>query len=210
MRWTRFATCLWPGLPQLWWQGAWWALALAVGFAVALNLALVATIVWPQLFDPSLRNALWAAILSVWLVCVANSGWRMADFTVRIPNSEFRNGEDLFPKAIDEYLGGNWAGAEEILSRVLRRDRGDVPARLMRATLLRRTGRLDQAESELRTLTSLEAAEPWALEIQQETDALVRVRASAEESPSQDDDDRTDEKDDGEASRTETEVSDAA
>jgi hypothetical protein len=97
----------------------------------------------------------------------------------------------LFPTAINEYLKGNWVAAEEVLLQVLRHDRRHVAARLMRATLLRRTGRLDEAEAELAKLSTFEAADGWKWEIDRELRYVERRRkrlADAGESDSQDHD----------------------
>ena len=130
----RYTTCLWPGLPQLWWQGAHWGLVAAVGFAVAVNFALLSSVVWWQLLDPSARNALWMSIASVWLVSAAVSLRLRRRW---LPGSAEQVEGDLFPEAVDEYLKGNWLQAEQLLARLLERDRRDVPARLTLATLLR-------------------------------------------------------------------------
>ncbi|MCH5376697.1 MAG: hypothetical protein JJ992_22255, partial [Planctomycetes bacterium] len=36
-------TCLWPGLPHLWWRGDWRALMVGVFFAIVVNLGLLTT-----------------------------------------------------------------------------------------------------------------------------------------------------------------------
>ena len=41
MRRLRWLTLVWPGLPQLWFAGSWAGLALAAGFAVAVESAVL-------------------------------------------------------------------------------------------------------------------------------------------------------------------------
>ena len=53
MRMLRYATYLWPGLPQLWFEGAWSGLALAVGFGLLVNFLLVASLIWVELIAPT-------------------------------------------------------------------------------------------------------------------------------------------------------------
>ena len=61
-----WAAYLWPGLPQMYRQGSWSALALAVGFAALVNLALAASLVWSELFAAGVRNAVWMAVVLLW------------------------------------------------------------------------------------------------------------------------------------------------
>ena len=57
-------TCLWPGLTRLWWRGELSALAVAIAFAILLNLLLWVTM-WPS--DRIPIAWMWAG----WLVCLA-------------------------------------------------------------------------------------------------------------------------------------------
>ena len=63
-------TCLWPGLPRVWWCGDWRALLLAVAFGLAVNLWLVARFLWPELLDRSLVTVVGLATAGFWLVSV--------------------------------------------------------------------------------------------------------------------------------------------
>ena len=47
----RFLTLIWPGLPWLWLRGSLSGLALAVAFAVAVDVAIVVTWIWPGLVE---------------------------------------------------------------------------------------------------------------------------------------------------------------
>jgi thioredoxin-like negative regulator of GroEL len=73
--------------------------------------------------------------------------------------------EDLFNAAQNEYLKGNWYEAEVALNRLLDGNILDVEARLMLASLLRRTGRGDEAATQLARLSRTDGAERWRLEI---------------------------------------------
>jgi hypothetical protein len=66
-------TCLWPGLPRLWWRGDWRALLGALAFAAALNLGLLSVLVWSQSLPGWLLAAGWAAIGLIWLPDVGPS-----------------------------------------------------------------------------------------------------------------------------------------
>ena len=77
--------------------------------------------------------------------------------------------------------------AEVTLRRLLRADSQDVDSRLMLATLLRRTGRLDEARRELARLEQLEGSEKWQLEIEQEHKRIERLLAEGSAGTSPDD-----------------------
>jgi cytochrome c-type biogenesis protein CcmH/NrfG len=73
-------------------------------------------------------------------------------------------------------LKGDYYQAEHVLEELLRRNLRDVDARLMLATLLRHTGRLDEAAGQLDTLVRLEGASKWQWEIEQERDLLAEAK----------------------------------
>ncbi|HEX5445511.1 MAG TPA: hypothetical protein VFW87_16920 [Pirellulales bacterium] len=167
---------LWPGLPQLWIAGEWSGLALAVGFACLVNLLLLTSLHWSEWLDTGLKIAGWTAVGVLWCAS-AVSGWR---WMARQEQTEARGGEqDLFPRALGEYLKGNWYEAEVACHELLRRTAGDVEARLLLATLLRRTRRFPEARGQLELLTRLEAAAAWQAEITEEHERLVEAEEQA-------------------------------
>ena len=164
----RVALCLWPGLPQVWWRGSPWALGVAVGFAVLLNLVIVASFGWTEWIRPQALAAGWIMLAVTWVAGAAFS-WRRGDHrkadhqqTDRSSRddekTQNREADELFRQARDHYLHGNWYEAEETLVQLLRRDPNDVDARLMLATLMRHTERFDDARGQLKQLQRLEAA----------------------------------------------------
>lgn len=173
--WTRkarWATCLWPGLAQLWLGGAWSGLALAFGFALLLNLVLATSLVWTELVEPDVRAGAWTAVLVFWIVS-ALAGCRACWKDPRI--GESGGAEDLFPRALSEYLKGNWYEAQVICQQLVHHDAQDADAHLMLATLLRRTGHLDLARRRLLELGKLERAAPWETEISHELERLAEL-----------------------------------
>lgn len=168
--------CLWPGLPQLWIAGDWSGLALAVGFACLVNLLLLTSLHWTEWLDAGLKIAGWTAVSVLWCAS-AVSGWRWMS---RQKQSATRAGEqDLFPRALGEYLKGNWYEAEVACHELLRRAAGDVEARLLLATLLRRTRRFPEARGQLEQLTRLDAAAAWEAEIASEYERLSEAEEQA-------------------------------
>lgn len=167
-----WATYLWPGLPQIRSEGCWSALALAIGFAALVNLAIVATLVWSELFTAGVRNSVWVATVAIWggsamISYLWDHRYRAASETVPA--------EDTFNAALEHYLKRNWFESEHLLRDLLRESPRDLDVGLMLATLLRRTGRAEEAEIELDRLGRLEGAEKWELEIDRERELLHRA-----------------------------------
>ncbi len=85
---------------------------------------------------------------------------------------------DPFAAALDHYLKGDYYQTEQILEGLLRRNVRDLEARLMLATLLRRTGRRDEAARQLDLLGRLEGAGKWEMEIEDERERLAEAETS--------------------------------
>ncbi len=166
-----WATYLWPGLPQICRFGSWPGLGLAVGFAVLLNLALAGTILWDGLFTPGARKLIWAAVAITWFGSAVAARLR-GDAARSDPDG------DPYPHALEQYLKGNWFEAEQILARLLDRNPRDLEARLMLATVLRHTGRRQEAARQLDCLERLEGSGKWALEIARERRSLAEDAAA--------------------------------
>lgn len=170
MRRTPWTTYLWPGLPQLWIDGAWSGLALAVGFGLLLDLLMLASWVWVELVDPPLVSAGWLMLGLVWMGSAILS---MHTRRSTVGQLETHPAEDLFRGALAEYLKGNWLEAEKVLVRLLADRPRDIEARLLLATLLRHTRRYREAADQLRRLEALDGAEKWAPEIAREKRLIV-------------------------------------
>lgn len=174
---------LWPGLPRLWARGSWSALAVAVGFAALVNLALLSSLVWSELLAPSVRTACWTAVALVWgISAVFCYGW---DRRGQAAGARSGVAQGRFDEAMGHYLQGNWFEAERVLVGLLRQDPRDTEARLMIATLLRHTGRSDEAARQLDQLERLEDARRWEWEIGRERAFLAEARAQAAEAAGQ-------------------------
>lgn len=172
MRRPSFVLRLWPGGTLLWQDGAWYGLMLAVGFGVLLDLALLTTLIWTDVVGASVRAAAWLLIGVIWLAWLAASNQRTAE--------DDSNPEPLFQQAVTEYLKGNWLAAERLLHRLLKLNDHDAEARLTLATLLRRTGRLDEASRQLDLLARQDNALKWAPEIVGQHALIARQRTDTE------------------------------
>jgi thioredoxin-like negative regulator of GroEL len=88
---------------------------------------------------------------------------------------------DAYVEAREQYLKGNWFEAECLLSRILKRNPRDLEARLMLATLLRHTGRRDEAARQLDRLERFEGSGKWVLEISRERQQLQAAKSDEED-----------------------------
>jgi hypothetical protein len=174
MRKMRWFVYLWPGLAQLWTYGSWSGLTVAIGAAVGLDLLLLASFGWSELIGPSVRNTLWAAFGVSWII---TASWSARQCGRRTAVESVDPRQDGFATALDHYLKGDYYQAEQVLEGLLRRNFRDLEARLMLATLLRHTGRLDEAVGQLDTLARFEGAGKWELEMRRERELLVEAKS---------------------------------
>ncbi len=165
---SRWAMRLWPGLVPLWERGSASGLCLALIFAAFLNLTILTTWVWTETVGPGVRWAAWGAVVAIWVSSAwAAQGWGKPP---RSPNEP--TAAAMFQSAMTEYLQQKWLDAEQQLRRLLARNQRDLEARLLLATLLRRTGRLSEARGELTRLQTFDGSDGWRWEIDREWDRL--------------------------------------
>lgn len=169
MEFPRIWLFAWPGLARLWGPGQWRGLASAVCFSVLLNAALLAS--WGGIGELNLvgRLSIWMGVCVFWVVSAWNSH-RWWQQRLALPKSV--DGQRLLTQAQEAYLRGHWVEAEGHLGELLAAREGDLEARLLLATLFRRTGRPDQAQEQLDDLARREGAERWAVEIRREEELL--------------------------------------
>lgn len=172
---------LWPGLPALWLTGAWSGLLTAALFSLLLNFALVVTFVWFETIPPTARLGLWWGLGLAWVIF---GGFGLRSTAGRASPQKMSATLDLFRRAQNEYLRGNWVEAELQLLQLLDANSADGDARLMLASLYRHTNRIDEARLSLQHLECLESAVKWRWEIEQERKLLIeREQAKPAESP---------------------------
>jgi len=160
----------WPGLPNLWYRGEIYSLAVSLLFATVLNIALLSTFVWPEWanlvcpvwFSPWFARSLWLllAIASLW--AFGASFFSTSAVRISLPSVECDN---LLAVAQSDYLRGQYFEAEATLHRILSSGQEDVEAALLLATVLRRTGRFRQALDCLDRLERLDRSRLWYSEI---------------------------------------------
>ena len=108
--------------------GSWAALAVAMGAAALLCVALLGTFVWTELLTVKLRILYWLLLLAVWSGSAAWFAWSDRRRQVR-PEPE--GSQDLFRQSLDHYLQGNWFGGPADAGACVARQsprRGSPPA----------------------------------------------------------------------------------
>lgn len=161
----RSLTLLWPGLPWLWLRGSRSGLALAIAFALTVDVAIVTTWIWSELIGIGVTIGLWTGAAAVWVVATASA---VAAFPAPIPRARAGAADALFVKARDAYLSRDWPAAESHLEELLAIAPTDGEAQLLRATILRRLGRLADARAALAALAESDSGGPWQAEIARE------------------------------------------
>ena len=169
------AAFLWPALPQIWRRGAWSDLAWAVGFGIALNLALLASVIWTELWPEAGRRLAWWAIGAIWVASGLYGVYWARCWSVACSE----NDGGLYAEALGEYLRANWFEAEKLLGRLIAANPRDHDARLMLATLLRHTRRWGEAREVLDCLARYDGAGKWEWEIACERQLLDAARAAS-------------------------------
>lgn len=169
---------LWPGLASLWLRGSRRGLAAAVSFGGLFNFSLITTFVWPQLLSRGLAPwvvpaAAWILVLWFWIVAARSTARFLAQEAARqAPPDEDAN--RLLVQAQTEYLKGHLSQAESLLQDLLATLPGDCEARMLLATLCRRSGRPVDARKHLAELLELPQAYAWRMEIESEQRELAR------------------------------------
>lgn len=161
----------WPGLPRLWREGAFDALAVAGLFAVLVNAAIYVEWVVPHRVVWQVRWLLWSVVVVYWVVA---QRWQW-----RCQRRGFDGGDSAYEgrlrQAQQAYLQGRWVEAENHLRQMLAEVAEDREARLLLASLLRRTGRRREALRELGRLLATPGRDKWQWEIAQERSLLERA-----------------------------------
>ncbi len=166
-----YLSCLWPGLPELWWRGRLGALPTAVAFAAAVNFLLVAQFIYPEWLTLTLvRMAGWVGV-AVWLFCVLRS---VRDMPGLLHPRQVSEQPDRFSEAHRAYLRAQWPEAESLLADCLGIENRDPPALLLLAGVYRHTGRGEAAQRLLEEIRRTEAADRWWLEVDAEEKRLRR------------------------------------
>jgi len=162
----------WPGLASAW-RGEGRGVGWAIGFGLALDAALVLTFASWSAAVPAGWGWFFAGLCWVLVLGLSVAGRK------RGPARD-EQVEAWFVEAQRHYLRGHWIEAETLVGRLLARRPDDVEARLLLASIERRTGRRAEARATLRRLRDCPPAAGWRFEIEAEMRQLEEREAEAE------------------------------
>ena len=174
-----YLSCLWPGLPELWWRGRMASLPLAIAFCLALNSFFVFGWIYPGWLSGGL---FWMATLvgvAVWGYYVVRG---LRELPELIHPRKVSEEPDRFREAHAAYLRGDWEAAEKLLTSVLAIEPRDPPALLLLCSVYRHLDQLDHATVLINEISRLEVADPWWVEVETERKRIRRAMAAEEES----------------------------
>ena len=175
MRVLRPLTLVWPGLPWLWLRGSVAGLVLALAFAIALDMAIIATWIWTEFLELPVVIGLWAGVAAVWVIATVSAATTFPAPLQRGPDAA---ADALFTAARDAYLARDWLAAETKLRSLLVVRPTDGEAQLLLGTLLRRVGRLKEARAALEALSRSDAGAAWRSAIVRELDRVEAADAA--------------------------------
>jgi hypothetical protein len=164
-------TCLWPGLPELWWRGRLAALPTAIAFALAFNGLLIARFVYPEwLTFGWVRVAGWVGVIA-WFYCTLKNVRALPGL---IHPRRVSDKPDRFADAHFAFLRSDWPRAEILLKDCLAIEERDPPTLLLLASVYRHKGQMELARACIDTLRITEAADRWWLEVDAEEKRWLR------------------------------------
>ena len=225
MKHMKWITCIWPGLSRLWLHGQWTGLAIAAGFGVIFNLAIIVQLQLAGQIDGSVQTAGLLVALAFWIggcldgiivtvhyghqqelsqqrhsevvdtkevtddsknLLNINDGKKRTDSSDAVEEINAESSQtitdDLFIKARNQYLKGNWLQCEILLESALEEYPGDLESRLLQISLLRLTKRYEEALVEITQFQKWDGAEKWNFEITREVELLDRILSKLEDS----------------------------
>ena len=166
-----YLTCLWPGLPEIWFRGQLGSLPIAIGFAVALNAVLVSRHIYPEMLPAALASMAFWIGGALWVLCGIHAA---RELPMLVCPRQVVDTPDRFEEAHAAYLAGQYERAEEAINDVLSIEPRDPPALLMLVGIFRHTDRLENAALLLDEIRRTEAADRWFLEVNLEQKRLDR------------------------------------
>lgn len=166
-----YLACAWPGLPALWLRGRWSGLGWALLFSAVLNTALLATFVWQEWLSWAMTATLWISAASLWALGCWQS---LTQLPGLLGTTVDPQADQKLVDAQCAYLQGRYYEAEQTLRRLLHLQPDDPEARLLLASVYRRTHRKREALEALKRLAESPRGNRWLFE-------ATRLRAAVQE-----------------------------
>ena len=175
---SHYLTCLWPGLPELWWRGRLSSLPLAFGFGILVNAFLIFGWIYPG-WIPSILFWLGTFLgCCAWAFYVIRSVGELPEL---IAPRAVSDRPDRFTEAQTAYLRAEWTEAEKLLTEVLAIEPRDPPALLILCAVYRHQGRLGDAEVLIDEVSKVEIADAWWIEVETERKRIRWAIAARDE-----------------------------
>lgn len=171
-----YLACAWPGLPALWLRGRWSGLGWALLFSAVLNTALLATFVWPEWLSWAMTTTLWIAAGSL---CVLGYWQSLTQLPKLLGTTTDPQAEQKLVDAQCAYLQGRYYEAEQALRRLLHLQPDDPEARLLLASVYRRTNRKKDALDALKRLAEAPRGGRWLFEASRLRTAVLEMSDEA-------------------------------
>lgn len=166
-----YLTCLWPGLPELWFRGQLASLPIAMAFAAALNAVLISRYIYPGILPSAISSMAFWIGGALWIVCGLHA---VRELPMLVCPRVVSEKPDRFEEAHAAYLAAEYAVAEDAINEVLAIEARDPPALLLLVGIYRHTDRLESAEILLEEIRRTESADRWFLEVSLEEKRLSR------------------------------------
>jgi tetratricopeptide (TPR) repeat protein len=167
-----YLACAWPGLPALWLRGRWSGLGWALLFSAVLNTALLATFVWPEWLSWAMTTTLWIAAGSL---CILGYWQSLTQLPKLLGTTSDPQAEQKLVDAQCAYLQGRYYEAEQALRRLLHLQPDDPEARLLLASVYRRTNRKKEALDALKRLAEAPRGGRWLFEASRLRSAILEM-----------------------------------
>jgi len=156
---------MYPGYAGMVRYGHRFFLAIALGFALLMDMFLIANYYWTELITKSQRNVFLVVLLAAWIVLMLVAAfWKhRLDAAVKPEQAD-----ETLLQTIGHYLRGDWFAAESLMLSYLEKYPKDIEMLLLQATMYRRTERYEEALLVLNRLQLLESSRYWHVEIEAE------------------------------------------
>ncbi len=178
------ASYFWPGFRKAWDQTDQQSAMMAILYAwtaifVALNM-----FYWPQWYPSWLVNIACAALVVTSLVYGVR-GVLFGDSLSKpqLSVDQLADAERSFQMAQECYLQGAYFEAEQFLLKNLANDDSDIESALLLASVLRRSGRYQEAQDTLCQLQLKDRSARWTAEILVEKEKVLRSKRQSGDVP---------------------------
>ena len=127
-------------------------------------MGLLSTFLWTSWPGEGFPSIIWPIVGFIWVGSAILSFYQRKQLTEpELSGAEAK--DTLLIRAQTEYLKGNWSDVQSLISRRLEDEPRDIPARLLLATMFRRTGNLNGADHQLSVLSRFDESVEWHYEI---------------------------------------------